>query len=167
MKCFCHVLPRWLQHQSLWCLVVNVSGMMTCDSYQECGGMEPIPSVGSGHWAVSRPSSIPVGNDTIYWRCDGRRVKMKGAAHPQGNGTRGPNLSWHGWWRTGTLNLRLIRRNGQLRSFEVRPPFWPKRSHCLVTVHSIFSCKSNKYWRYIIEIVFCASILLPVLNTVE
>ena len=31
--------------------------------------------------------------------------------------------------------VRLIRQNGQPRSFEVRPPFWPKRSHCLVTVH--------------------------------
>ena len=48
---------------------------LACDSYQECGGVEPIPSGGSGHWPVSRLSSIPVGNDTIYWRCDGRRFR--------------------------------------------------------------------------------------------
>ena len=65
---------------------------LACDSYQECGWVEPIPSSGSGHWPVSRPSSIPVGNDTLYRCCGGRRFRRDDGG--QGRTTSDKYLKW-------------------------------------------------------------------------
>ena len=153
MECFCHLLPRWLQDQSFYYLLVSVSGMMAEPGLWQLSGMwwggtNTIWWIWTLAFQSSELDSSWKGYHLLtLWRTaisTGRwkprynhkwhvhRVMMKGPAHPQGNRTRGPNLSRPGCRRTGTLNLRLIRRNGHPKSFEVRPPFWPKRSHCLV-----------------------------------
>ena len=150
---------------------------LACDSYQECGWVEPIPSSGSGHWPVSRPSSVPVGNDILYRCCGGRRFRRD-------DGGQSRSDTYLEWRRRGRPILKAMEREVRIWADTVAGEtalkiygssdeigsqdlprcvrhFGPNVVIVMWTVHWILCCKSNKYWRNVVEIVFCASILVP------